>query len=261
MTRGFVDRFAPVSDRYADCRPTYPAALFGWLAGAVPARGLAWDCATGSGQAARDLAVHFERVIATDASAAQIGRAPPAPGIEYRVAAAESSGLASGSVDLVTVAQALHWFAMDCFFAECARVLKPGGVLAIWSYGPLRIAGDPAVDAVIRRYYREIVGPYWPAERALVDEGYASVSLPFPEQVAPTFDMRVAWSLEKLLGYLGTWSATTAYRAEVGTDPLDLIRGDLSAAWGGSDATRDVVWPLAIRVARKPGDGSSPGRA
>jgi SAM-dependent methyltransferase len=150
---------------------------------------------------------------------------------------------------------------MDRFFAECARVMKPGGVLAVWSYGPLRVDGDPAVAALVRRYYHEIVGPYWPTERVLVDGGYASVSLPFPELVPPAFEMRVAWPMAKLLGYLGTWSATAAYRAEVGTDPLDLIRRDFSAAWGVSEVTRDIVWPLAIRVARKPGDGSSPGRA
>ncbi|MGY6215254.1 class I SAM-dependent methyltransferase [Methylolobus aquaticus] len=257
MTEGFVDRFAPVSAGYADCRPTYPPALSAWLASIAPDRRLAWDCATGSGQAARDLAVHFERVIATDASAAQIGRAPPTPGIEYRVAAAESSGLAAESADLITVAQALHWFAIDRFFAECARVLKPGGVLAVWSYGPLQVGGDLAVDALVRRYYCEIVGPYWPVERALVDEGYASVCLPFPELGAPAFAMRVAWPLEKLLGYLGTWSAAATYHAAVGTDPLDLIRGDLSAAWGGSEVRRDIVWPLVVRVAREPAAGSN----
>jgi SAM-dependent methyltransferase len=212
---------------------------------------LAWDCATGSGQAARDLAAHFERVIATDASAAQIGRAPPTPGIEYRVAAAESSGLAPESADLITVAQALHWFAMDRFFPECARVLKPGGVLAVWSYGPLRVDGAPAVDALVWRYYHEIVGPHWPAERALVEEGYVSVALPFRELAAPAFEMRVAWPLEKLLGYLGTWSATAAYRAELGKDPLDLVRDALSSAWGAAEVTRDIVWPLVVRVARK----------
>lgn len=260
MTAPFVDRFAPVSDRYAACRPTYPAALFGWLADLVPARCLAWDCATGSGQAARDLAAHFEHVIATDASATQVGHAPPSAGVEYRVAAAESSRLESGSADLITVAQALHWFAMDRFFAECARVLKPGGVLAVWSYGPLRVDGDPAVDTLVRHYYHEIVGPFWPAERALVDQGYASVVLPFPELAAPAFEMRVAWPLERLLGYLGTWSATAAYRARIGKDPLDLIRGDLALIWGRSEVTRDIVWPLVARAARKPGGGKVGGK-
>jgi SAM-dependent methyltransferase len=227
-------------------------ALFEWLAAVSPDRGLAWDCATGSGQAARDLAKRFDHVIATDASASQIDRALPAHGVDYRVAAAEDSGLEPGSVGLVTVAQALHWFAIDRFFAECERVLKPGGLLALWTYGPQTVAGA-AVDRIVQHYYRDIVGPYWPAERALVDSGYVSISLPFPELATPAFGMSAEWSLERLLGYLGTWSATTAYRAAVGTDPLDLIRAEISTAWGDPGVPRTIVWPLTVRAGRKPG--------
>ena len=250
MRESFVDRFASVSGDYAAFRPTYPHALIDWLASIASERSLAWDCATGSGQAAVDLAARFERVIATDASADQIAKAASHPRIEYRVAPAEESGIATGSVDLITVAQALHWFDVDRFFLECERVLKPGGVLAVWTYGPLHVQGE-SVDAIVQRFYHDIAGPYWPVERALVDSGYQSIKLPYPELEVPAFEMTAFWSLKALLGYLGTWSSTTAYRETTGEDPRDLIGESLAQAWGDTTATRQVVWPLVVRAGRK----------
>lgn len=139
---------------------------------------------------------------------------------------------------------------MDRFFRECERVLAPGGVLAVWTYGPLHIA-DESVEAIVQRYYHDIVGPYWPAARALVDSGYRSVALPYPELQVPAFAMAVSWSLEALLGYLGTWSSTTAYRGTTGEDPRDLIDDSLAQAWGDPTAMREVMWPLTVRVGRK----------
>lgn len=246
----FVDRFAPIAADYAAYRPTYPSALFAWLAAAAPRRLCAWDCATGSGQAARELAAHFERVIATDASAGQLAQALHHPRVDYRVAPAESSGLAAASVDLITVAQALHWFDIERFFAESGRVLGPHGVLAVWTYGPLQVAG-PA-DAIVQRYYHDIVGPYWPAERRLVDSGYASVALPYPELAGPAFELIAAWPLTSLLGYFGTWSSTRAYQVAHGIDPRTLVADELARAWGEPHRSREVRWPLTVRVGKKP---------
>ena len=252
LNHGFVDRFAPMAADYAEFRPHYPKALFDWLAGLTPGQTLAWDCATGTGQAAVGLAALFERVVATDASAAQIGQATPHPRIEYRVARAESSGLNAHSADIVTVAQALHWIDRDCFFAEVQRVLKPGGLLAVWTYGALR-TDDDGVNALVSRFQNEIVGPCWPPERALVDSGYRSIELPFPVLTAlPTFAMSAVWTLPELLGYFGTWSATRLYQEQFGQDPLKLIHAALLAAWGSPDMARPITWPLTVRVARKP---------
>jgi len=244
----FKDHFSGHSQDYARFRPTYPAALYAYLAGLTPGRSLAWDCATGNGQAALGLAAHFARVVATDASAEQIAAAAPHPQVEYRVAPADASGLAEKSADLVTVAQSLHWFNLEDFYAEVTRVLKPGGVVAAWCYALMRVA--PKVDAVVDRFYREIVGPYWPPERAHVDAGYRTLAFPFTGIAPPPFRMETHWTLDELVGYLETWSATQRYRKANGTNPLDQIRDPLAWAWGAPRAARTVVWPLHLRAGR-----------
>ena len=175
----FVDHFAATSASYARYRPHYPAALFDVIASATSARNTAWDCGTGSGQAAVPLAERYGEVIATDPSVAQLARAERTAGVTYVAMTAERCALAAHTVDLVTVAQALHWFDRPAFFAEVDRVLRPGGALAVWSYGLLSI--EPAIDLLLQRLYVETLGPYWPAERALVDSGYAAIELPYPE--------------------------------------------------------------------------------
>ena len=244
----FKDHFSSHAGAYARHRPRYPVELFAYLAAIAPGRRLAWDCATGNGQAALGLAEHFERVVATDASARQIGQAEAHPRIAYRVAPAERSGLESGSVELTTVAQALHWFDFDAFYAEVRRVSAPGARLAVWVYDLLRVA--PALDAVLRRYHDEVVGPYWPPERKWVDERYATIPFPFEEIAAPAFEMRAEWALADLVGYLDTWSAAKRFKNERGEDPLDLIREELAAAWGGPEAVQAIRWPLVLRVGR-----------
>lgn len=245
----FADHFSSRSADYARYRPHYPKTLFSWLSGLAPAHGLAWDCATGSGQAALSLTAHFSQVIATDASAEQLARAVQHPAIDYREASAEQSGLADASIDLLTVAQALHWFDTRAFFNEAQRVLKPGGVIAAWTYQLLTI--DAGIDALIGHLYREIVGHYWPPQRALVEAGYDAIDLPFARVPAPAFAMQEDWQLGHLVGYLGTWSAVKRYREETGDDPLQRIIGDLQQAWGEPQQSKPVSWPLGLLVGRK----------
>jgi SAM-dependent methyltransferase len=243
----FKDLFSRQSSDYARFRPSYPPALFELLAGKSPRRSLAWDCGTGNGQAAVELAGHFERVVATDPAQKQLERAKPHPGVTYLRASAESSGLEDSTVDLVTAAQAFHWFNQEEFFREVRRVASPGGLLAFWCYGLARIS--PEVDAVVSRLYAGTLGPYWEQERTLVDEGYRSVKLPFQELPAPRLEMRADWSLEHLLGYLGTWSALQAFVARQGRDPREAIREELKVAWG-PEPVRRVSWELGLRMAR-----------
>lgn len=244
------DYFSGHAACYQQFRPNYPDALFTYLASLCPAHERAWDCATGNGQAAAALALHFKRVIATDASAQQIDQAGPHPKVEYLVAPADRVPIDDGTVDLVTVAQALHWFNVQSFYAEVKRALKRGGVLAVWCYQLHRIS--PEIDAVVSRFYSGIVGAYWPPERKIVEDGYTTLAFPFDELVTPEFRMVHSWDLERMVGYLGSWSSTQRYRKQNGTDPVALIADDLKAAWGDPGQPRDVIWPLHVRVGRVP---------
>jgi SAM-dependent methyltransferase len=248
----FKDHFSRQAADYAKFRPRYPQELFDYLGSIAPSRQLAWDCGTGNGQAAVGLASVFDRVIATDASEKQIANTQRHERVEYRVAPAENSGIESETVDLIMVAQALHWFDLDRFYAEARRVLKPDGVLAASAYNLLR--SEPAIDEIANRYYYEVVGPFWPPERQLV-ERFADLPFPLDEIDAPKFEMTAQWSLEHLLGYLRTWSSTQRFIAAKGTDPLDQITNDLRSAWGKPQRTRSISWPLVVRIGRKPRSG------
>ncbi len=247
MTPDFKDHFSVVAGHYRDCRPGYPPALFQWLSSQCFARDLAWDCGAGNGQASTELARHFNRVIATDASAAQIAQAEAHPAVEYRVMPAEASGLESQSADLVVVAQALHWFDLDLFYAEVARVLKPGGLVAVWCYGIMTVEGA-AVDAIVQEFYSDTVGPYWPPERRHVETGYRDLPFPFVEIASPPFVLDAKWDLAQLLGYFRSWSATAACIKATGTDPVTALAARLAAVWGGPGLQRTVEWSLAQRV-------------
>lgn len=250
MGSTFKDHFSDASAAYRRFRPTYPRELFEWLADRAPGTGLAWDCATGNGQAAAALRSRFEHVVATDASETQIAEAAPAAGVDFRVAPAERSGLGAESVDLVTVAQALHWFDIPAFFAEARRVLKPRGVIAAWTYQLTRIRPD--VDAMVRELAETTLGEYWPPERALVDEGYAGIEFPFEPIGAPRFEMSAQWDLPTLAGYLRTWSSTKRFVAARGYDPVTSVEDALGAVWPGGGSLRvRVAWPLPLRVGRK----------
>ena len=248
MSEGFKDLFSGHSQDYAKFHPVYPGALFRYLASLASARGLALDCATGNGQAAILLAEYFDQVVAADPSERQLANAPAHPRVRYRRAAAEDSGLPAGSVDLVTAAQAFHWFRQEEFFREARRVLKPEGILAFWCYAMSKIS--PAVDAAIVRFYEETLEGCWQPERRLVDEGYQNVRWPFQDVPSPPFTMTARWSLDQLLGYLGTWSAVKTYKERSGRDPLELLRPELKATWGPK-LSRDVRWELSLRVGKR----------
>jgi SAM-dependent methyltransferase len=245
----FSNHFGKVAGQYADFRPRYPEALYAWLADQCQAHALAWDCGCGNGQASVALAEYVDRVHATDASAEQIAHARPHPRVDYAVAPAQDSGLSPASVDLITVAQALHWFDRPAFYAEVRRVARPGAVIAAWTYGVHHIEGSQ-INATVRHFYEQVVGPFWPQERRLVETAYRQLDFPFARLETPEFDMQVEWTLAQLLGYLRSWSATARFIAAHGKDPVDALTRQLAPMWGDPERRRQISWPLGILAGR-----------
>lgn len=243
----FKDHFSAGAADYARFRPEYPGAFLAALVAAAPGRGLAWDCATGSGQAAVGLALLMDRVVATDASAAQLANAMPRPNVTYRSGLEDGSGLDAASVDLVTVAQAIHWFDIERFHREVRRVAKPRAVVAAWTYRLAEV--DPGVDAVVRWLHRERAVRYWPPERALVDDGYRSISWPYEPLDVGDWRATAVMTRDDLVGYLGTWSAVKNALG-AGDDPMPELRERLATVWPVASEQRVVGWPLAVRAGR-----------
>ena len=217
------------------------------MAGLAPSHRLAWDCATGNGQAARGLSRYFTGVLATDASPEQIERAEAPPNVEFRVAAAESSGLPNHSADLVTVAQALHWFDPPSFFAEVKRVLVPHGAIAVWGYGD-PLLDTPELQRILHGFNRGTIEEYWLPERMLLLGGYAAIPFPFSEVPVPSLSLTRELTLAELMGYVRTWSATARFVAEKGTSGLETLESELRRHWGDPERARRVEAPMYIRA-------------
>lgn len=243
----FADHFSGHASDYASARPHYPDALFDWLASLCPGRQLAWDVGCGNGQASVSLALHFARVHASDPSATQIAQASPQPRVHYAVEPAEVSSLLDTSVDLISVAQAFHWFDHPRFFSEVRRVARPGALIAVYSYE--RCGVSSAVDAVFSRLYLDVLKAYWPAERRHVESGYRSLPFPFIErETVPVFELCCNWTLPQYLAYLRSWSACRRYINARGSDPIEPLIPAFRVAWGTPETVRAVRWPLNMRV-------------
>ena len=252
---GFKDHFSGHAQIYAAARPDYPPALFDFLAGLCRRRQLAWDSGTGRGQAALGLVRHFTRVIATDASQAQLDAATPHERISYRCQAAEQLLAEAGQVDLVTIAQALHWLDTGQVYEQVDKALAPQGVLAVWCYGVAEIS--PAIDAVIQDLYQRLLGEFWPPERVHVENGYRDLAFPYPKIAVPAFYLEQHWTLEQQVAYLYSWSATQRYIKAHGRDPVMLVTDQLRDVWHQASASaespsRQVRWPMTLLAGRKP---------
>jgi SAM-dependent methyltransferase len=245
----FKDYFSEDSEDYRKFRPTYPAELFSYLASLSNHHHRAWDCATGNGQSAQSLSNYFTEIIATDASNTQIKNAIETSSVTYRVATAENSGIESKSIDLITVAQALHWFNMKAFSNEANRVLKEGGIIAVWSYNLFSMQEN--IDRVIENFYGTVLEDFWPKERKIVESGYRNIQLPFKEIEAPIFTMSEEWNLSQLMGYLCTWSATKKYQKKLGISPVEKIHQELLSLWKMPEKSLPIRWSLNIRLWQK----------
>jgi ubiquinone/menaquinone biosynthesis C-methylase UbiE len=241
------DNFSTQSSQYAKFRPTYPKELYTFILNNVSATSLAWDCATGNGQVAIELAKSFDQVYASDISTKQLANAPKRPNIVYSVEPAEQTSFSSASFDLITVAQAIHWFKFDDFFKEVKRVLRPNGLFLAVGYGLMELNAE--IDSVILRLYNDILGSYWDEERKHIENEYESIQFPFSLIETPKLAITTTWNFEQLIGYLETWSSLQHYLKANNENPIDLIVDDLKKAWG-KEETKTVNFPLIIKAGR-----------
>ena len=248
MSGGFIDNFSTQSKEYSFSRPTYPESLFEFLSTVTPKKNLAWDCATGNGQAAIGLSKYFKKVIASDASKNQIRHGFQRGNIDYKLFPAENAELNNDSVDIVTVAQALHWFDFEKFYINVKRVGKKDGIIAVWSYDMHKI--NPQIDKVTDRLDvdGEILGSYWDKETKYVKEKYKTIPFPFNEISVPSFKTMLYWNLHQLWDYMKTWSSVKKYYSENKRDPLDLVRPELNTLWGDELDKKEVTWNINIRA-------------
>lgn len=246
--KSFNDHFSKQAQAYQAFRPGYPTELFAYLESITAANLLAWDCATGSGQAALGLTDFFDHIIATDASSTQIKNAVHHEKIKYTVSTVENTLIKNESIDLITIAQALHWFDTNAFFIEAKRVLRNKGIIAAWTYNLFQTEAN--FDDIINHFDKNIIGEFWPQERRLVDEAYASIKFPFKPIETPDFKMTGYWSLSQILGYLETWSAVQRFIQANKKNPLDLIVKELTSAWGDPAIKKEINWPLTLIAGR-----------
>jgi SAM-dependent methyltransferase len=248
MEKKFSDYFSAQSEIYAKYRPTYPDSLFRFLAGCVQEHNVAWDCGTGNGQAAIMLANYFDTVVATEPSENQLLNAVAYPRVEYRCETAEINTIPDGIVDLITVANALHWFDLEKFYKEVRRVLKPNGILAVWAYSIPKI--DLETDRILNAFHNETVGEFWAYPNHLVDLEYKTIPFPFATIECPSFLSSRHFLREDLLGYLNTWSAVQKYIRVYNRNPTDDLAPILADVWPDETQIREVTWNLILKVGR-----------
>ncbi|MCC3157752.1 class I SAM-dependent methyltransferase [Hymenobacter sp. 15J16-1T3B] len=241
-----LDRFSNHAAQYAQFRITYPAALYEFLLSVTPGREAAWDCGTGNGQVAADLAPYFGRVEATDISQKQLEQAAPRPNIRYTVSGAEQTPFANSTFDFVAVAQALHWFDAAAFHQEATRVARQGATIAEWGYGLVKV--NEQIDPLIQHFYTNVVGPYWDENRRHIDDEFARIPFLFAQVEHRRFEERQHWDAERFLRYLQTWSSVQRYQQEVGEEPLRLIEQPLRELWG--EEKREVCFPIFLRAGK-----------
>ncbi len=241
------DNFSKQSDLYSKFRPGYPKQLFNFLIPLVPEKKIAWDCGTGNGQVAVKLSQYFKEVYATDISASQINNAVTKSNIFYSVGNAEETLFADDTFDLITIAQAIHWFDFIFFYNEVKKTLKAGGIVAAIGYDVFRI--NKEIDFLIHEFYRKTTGSYWDIERKYIDRHYTTIPFPFKEIETPDFLMNYNWEFNQVIGYLNTWSAVQHYIRKNNENPVVKFSEQLKKAWGNV-GKRKISFPVFMRVGR-----------
>ena len=241
------DKFSKQSSFYKRFRPDYPETLYHYILSFVPVKNSCLDCGTGNGQVASVLAEYFEKVYASDVSESQLEKAIKKENITYTVQRAEQTDFLDNTFDLITVAQAIHWFDLNYFNQEVKRLLKPNGVLAVWGYGLFRT--HSTIDEIVVNFYSETIGSYWNVERKHIDTNYESIEINLEElKVDHDFFIGTRWTLKHLEGYLNSWSAVQNYKNDSGKNPVPKLIRQLEPLW--EKGKQRLRFPIFLRIFR-----------
>jgi SAM-dependent methyltransferase len=243
-----IDLFSDQPELYAAARPKYPKNIYEFIASCVNTKERAWDCGAGNGQASIALAEYFSEVYATDISNQQITHAIAKNNVFYSVESAEKTNFPSNYFDAVIVAQALHWFELNCFWSEVKRVLKKGGIFSAWGYTEFSIS--PEIDIVLKQEIFDIIKSYWNPRINLLRNGYRNIDFPFEPIQVPLITMKIWWTLPELLAYMHTWSATRQCMQKQGTKFFEALSDKLLSVWGKSEEKREITMNFHIIAGR-----------
>lgn len=241
------DNFSRDSKSYARYRPQYPWELIEFITSLVAEKKKAWDCGTGNGQMAALLSNFFDEVYGTDISQSQIDNTKKAANIYYSVQPAEKANFPNSSFNLVTVAQAIHWFNFEDFFAEVKRVARQHSIIAIVGYGGVSVS--EGIDKLKIDFYKNIIGSYWDKERKHIDNNYSTIPFPFAEIKCPEFSIKLNWSFEEYTGYINTWSAVQKFADDKGYNPVTFLAEKIKPLWGNEEM-REIKFPIFLRVGK-----------
>lgn len=239
------DLFSAQSELYQQARPTYPQSLIDSLIQQLKGFDRAWDCGAGSGQLTRLIAPYFQQVIATDLSQNQLDQAPALSNVSYLQQAAEQCTFPDQYFDLITVAQAIHWFDFEKFYAQVKRTLKADGLFAVIGYGLLTLE-DAFLNDRLQQLYHQTLNGFWDAERRYIDEQYQSIPFPFQDIPMPQFQIELHWTGQQLWDYLQTWSAVQHYQDHMRVSALADLQDILLIR-----QPMRVTFPLLLRVGRQ----------
>lgn len=245
MNKKMKDLFSNDSLLYQQARPSYPHSVMQEILKFVPERQFAWDCGAGSGQFTQLLTPYFDHIVATDISANQLQNAPYFENVSYQIQAAEKTTFADHSFDLITVAQAIHWFNFEEFYQEVQRTLKPNGIFAVIGYGLIHVEHN-LINQKIQHLYSHTLQGYWDHERRFIDQAYQTIPFPFAEYPVDEVKMQYQWSATQLLKYLSTWSAIKHYERTQRQNPLI----DLAESLELFDTLLKIEFPVFLRIGR-----------
>jgi len=258
MAKPFADHFSGHSSVYAKFRPGYPQEVYDRIlefgGPDLKQKGIAVDIGCGSGQATKRLHDFFPKVFGIEPSPQQLEQAEQIDGIEYICARAEQTPLPAGEADLITVATAVHWFNLAEFWPEVDRILRPGGIIAIWTNGETVTTNNEKADLAYKKFNEKIFS-YWAPQNHQVFDKYKDVHIPYERKERGYIYSKRSIPLFFFTGFLRTWSAYQSFMKDHPEEKiLEELEEEIKIAYGlsSSEEKIEIDWEVILLLGQKP---------